>query len=86
MACCRLVTVPPFPPLPDFSSPRFSLCIALLTLLPAALPYFRDDLFLVAIRSLHFEYGLGPANEVYRRGDTPDHQANRVGVFRLARR
>jgi hypothetical protein len=67
MACLRLVTVPPFPPLPDFSVPRFSLCIARLTLSPAALPYFRDDPFLVGIRSLHFGQGLDPANGLYRR-------------------
>lgn len=52
MACLRLVTVPPFPPLPDFNVPRFSLCIARFTLSLAALPYFREDPFRVGIRSL----------------------------------
>lgn len=40
MACLRLFTVPPFPPLPDLSVPFFSRCIALSTLFPAAFPYF----------------------------------------------
>src|SRR4029077_5069301 len=40
IACIRLVTRPPFPPLPDRSVPRFSRCIALLTLFAAAFPYF----------------------------------------------
>jgi hypothetical protein len=39
MACFRLFTRPPFPPLPDFSVPRFRRRIALLTDLPAAFPY-----------------------------------------------
>src|ERR1700733_8020226 len=39
MACLRLVTLPPLPPLPDFNVPRFSRCIALLTLFAAAFPY-----------------------------------------------
>src|SRR5271170_1642223 len=39
IACLRLVTLPPLPPLPERSVPRFSRCIALSTLLPAALPY-----------------------------------------------
>lgn len=47
MACLRLVTVPPFPPLPDFNVPRFSLCIARFTLSLAAFPYFREDRVLV---------------------------------------
>jgi hypothetical protein len=41
IACFRLLTVPPFPPRPDFSVPFFFRCIALFTLLPAAFPYFR---------------------------------------------
>ena len=40
MACLRLVTTPPLPPFPERSLPRFSLCIAFLTLSLAALPYF----------------------------------------------
>jgi len=40
IACLRLVTLPPFPPLPERSVPLFSRCIALSTLLLAALPYF----------------------------------------------
>src|ERR1700729_3911420 len=39
IACLRLVTLPPLPPLPEQSVPRFSRRIALFTLLPAALPY-----------------------------------------------
>src|ERR1700722_5483940 len=40
MACLRLVTLPPLPPLPERSVPSFSRRMALSTLLPAALPYF----------------------------------------------
>src|SRR5450432_4863474 len=40
IACFRLFTVPPLPPLPDFSVPFFSRRTALSTLLPAAFPYF----------------------------------------------
>ena len=40
IACLRLFTVPPLPPLPDLSVPFFFLCMALFTDLPAALPYF----------------------------------------------
>jgi hypothetical protein len=43
IACLRLVTFPPFPPLPERNVPRFSLRMALSTLFDAALPYFRPD-------------------------------------------
>src|SRR5271168_3302919 len=46
IACLRLVTLPPLPPLPERSVPRFSRCIALFTLLPAALPYLAIAYFL----------------------------------------
>jgi hypothetical protein len=50
IACLRLFTVPPFPPLPDFKVPFFLRRIALATVLPAALPYLRpDDFFLAAM-------------------------------------
>jgi hypothetical protein len=51
MACLRLFTVPPFPPLPDLSVPLFSRCTALFTDLLAALPYFlpEPERLLVAI-------------------------------------
>src|ERR1041385_1204823 len=56
IACLRLLTLPPLPPLPDLSVPFFFLCMALLTDLPAALPYLRPldfffelERFLVAI-------------------------------------
>src|SRR5205807_7145928 len=50
MACLRLFTVPPFPPLPDFSVPLFLRRIALATVLPAALPYLLPlDFFRCAI-------------------------------------
>ena len=39
IACFRLFTRPPLPPLPDFSVPFFSRRTALSTLLPAAFPY-----------------------------------------------
>src|SRR5205085_188412 len=41
IACLRLFTLPPLPPLPDLSVPRLRRRIALSTVLPAALPYFR---------------------------------------------
>jgi hypothetical protein len=45
----RLVTLPPLPPFPDRSVPRFSRRIVLSTLLLAAAPYFRLDPFLVGM-------------------------------------
>jgi hypothetical protein len=39
IACLRLLTRPPFPPLPDFKVPCFLRRMALLTLFPAAFPY-----------------------------------------------
>jgi hypothetical protein len=38
IACFLLVTRPPFPPLPDFSVPRFLRRIALFTVFAAAFP------------------------------------------------
>src|SRR4029077_19036973 len=50
IACFRLVTLPPLPPLPDRSVPCFLRRMALATVLPAALPYFRRlDFFFVAM-------------------------------------
>jgi hypothetical protein len=43
MACLRLVTRPPLPPLPERSVPRFLLRMALATVLPAPLPYLRRE-------------------------------------------
>jgi hypothetical protein len=52
IACLRLFTLPPFPPLPDLSVPRFLRRIALATVLLAALPYFRPrDFVLIAMDS-----------------------------------
>jgi hypothetical protein len=46
MACLRLFTFPPLPPLPERSVPCFLRRIALSTVFPAALPYRRPrDLF-----------------------------------------
>src|SRR5205823_14844308 len=45
MACFRLLTRPPLPPLPERSVPRFFRRIALATVLPAALPYLRYSNF-----------------------------------------
>src|SRR6202041_1743126 len=45
IACLRIFTVPPFPPFPERSVPFFFRRIALATVLPAALPYLRPDLF-----------------------------------------
>ena len=59
MACLRLFTVPPFPPFPDFRVPRFSRCIALLTLLPAALPYLRPPDLLRELAAISPSYYLG---------------------------
>src|SRR4051812_38537813 len=53
IACFRLFTVPPLPPGPDFNVPRFFLRMALFTVLPAALPYFRPlDFFFPAMSFL----------------------------------
>jgi hypothetical protein len=50
IACLRLFTVPPFPPLPLLSVPRFRRRMALSTRLLAAFPYFRPpDRFRAAI-------------------------------------
>src|SRR5437879_3208114 len=54
IACFRLVTCPPLPPLPERSVPCFFLRIALATVLLAPLLYFRPrdfrpDVFLAAI-------------------------------------
>jgi hypothetical protein len=55
IACLRLVTFRPLRPL--FSVPDFRLCIARLTLFPAALPYLRPPelFFLVAIGRILLE-------------------------------
>src|ERR1700722_20093999 len=45
IACLRLFTTPPLPPLPERSVPFFSRRIALSTLLPAAFPYLLPDFF-----------------------------------------
>jgi hypothetical protein len=45
IACLRLFTVPPFPPLPDFNVPRFLRRMALSTRLLAACPYLRPPDF-----------------------------------------
>jgi len=42
MACFRLFTRPPLPPLPDLSVPRFFRRMALATILLAAFPYLRE--------------------------------------------
>jgi hypothetical protein len=55
MACLRLFTRPPLPPLPERSVPRFLLRMALATVLPAPLLYLRRDAdFLAAIIFLLF--------------------------------
>ncbi|HZS60836.1 MAG TPA: hypothetical protein VFA43_16295, partial [Gemmatimonadaceae bacterium] len=41
IACLRLFTVPPLPPRPDLSVPRFRRRIALATRFDAAFPYLR---------------------------------------------
>src|SRR5271156_2233522 len=51
IACLRLVTRPPLPPLPERSVPRFSRCIALFTLFAAAFPY-RAICFLLVAESI----------------------------------
>ena len=53
MACLRLFTLPPLPPFPERSVPRFLRRIALSTVFPAALPYRRPrDLPLELFREL----------------------------------
>ena len=46
IACLRLFTLPPLPPWPDLSVPRFLRRMALATVLPAALPSRRPLDFL----------------------------------------
>jgi hypothetical protein len=53
IACFRLVTLPPLPPLPDRSVPRFSRAIAFSTLFPAAFPYFA---MLVLLKRIEFQF------------------------------
>ena len=51
IACLRLFTFPPLPPLPDFSVPRFLRRMALATDLLAPLLYLRPlDFFFLGIR------------------------------------
>jgi hypothetical protein len=54
IACFRLVTLPPLPPLPERSVPRFSRRMALATDLPAASPYLRS---LELLRELELFFG-----------------------------
>ena len=53
IACFRLFTLPPLPPLPDFSVPFSNRRIALSTDFPAALPYLRLELFFLG---MHFSF------------------------------
>src|SRR3954469_207729 len=57
IACLRLLTLPPFPPRPDFSVPFFRRRIALPTLFEAALPYFLPEDFRAAMSRLLLEDG-----------------------------
>ncbi len=58
MACLRLLTFPPLPPLPDLSVPRFLRLIALSTVLLAPLLYLRPpDL----LREDFFFAGMHPS-------------------------
>src|SRR4051812_42211684 len=50
MACLRLFTLPPFPPLPLFAFPRLARCISRFTSVPAPREYFRFRF--LAIRNL----------------------------------
>jgi hypothetical protein len=52
MACFRLFTLPPLPPLPERSDPFFKRRIALATRLPAAFPYFRPPVLRDLVRLL----------------------------------
>src|ERR1700675_2088197 len=84
MACFLLVTRPPFPPLPERSVPFFSLCKALLTLLPAAFPYFAMTLSLNMFFSRPIRPGHGISYRYeemvpvhFRRVDTVKHVVTR---------
>lgn len=57
IACFRLFTPPPFPPLPERSVPFFLRRMALSTLLPAALPYLGPD-FWGGTRTFRIEHGI----------------------------
>lgn len=54
IACFRIVTLPPFPPLPERRVPRFSRRMALATDVLAALPYLRP---LELFRELELFFG-----------------------------
>src|SRR5271156_3174491 len=72
MACLREWTVPPLPPLPDFSVPRFSRCMARSTLFAAAGPYLRvrdflfEEDFFAGMFALLCVRGRNAANRVQR--------------------
>lgn len=55
IACLRLLTLPPLPPLPERKVPRFLRRIALSSVFRAALPYLRLDFF----RELFFFVAMG---------------------------
>src|SRR5205823_11364679 len=80
MACLRLFTVPPFPPLPDLSVPLFLRRIALATVLPAALPYllppdfFRCAMFLSRNSDANRAGRVGFGSYVYRTQRPPKNK------------
>jgi hypothetical protein len=82
IACLRLFTLPPLPPLPERSVPFFFLCIALSTDLPAALPYLRPidfsfelERFLVAIVPPLFNEKHGRTNELRPAAAVIEHES-----------
>jgi len=69
IACLRLLTRPPLPPLPERSVPRFLLRMALATVFPAPLLYLlREPDFLAAMFS-SFWLEVGPTGKVCDRSD-----------------
>lgn len=70
IACLRLCTFPPLPPLPERSVPFFFRRIALSTLLPAAFPYFRPPLlfFFAAIISFRMHRAGRKARRAFNLG------------------
>src|SRR5262245_7247672 len=89
MACLRLVTLPPLPPLPLLSVPPFLRRIALSTRLLAALRYFRAPVFFRPPRflaAISGSRGAGPTadNDERRHGFKTRSRTDRVDESRRA--
>src|ERR1051325_5723580 len=79
IACLRLLTFPPRPPLPERRVPFFFRCMALFTLFPAALPYLRLDPFFLV-----WHFRIPPSKKSRIRG-LPNRPPNRGFQRRVCR-